>query len=67
MGLLHNIAELIAKQAGRFSAIRELLTYRHASLENIVVEYEIITVFENKLHYFFPRGRGNESCNLIGS
>ena len=51
MGLLHNMAKLIAKQAGRFSAIRELLTYRHASLENIVVEYEIITVFENKLQY----------------
>ena len=51
MGLLHNMAELIAKQAGRFSAIRELLAYRHASLENIVVEYEIITVFENKLQY----------------
>ena len=51
MGLLHNMAELIAKQAGRFSAIRELLTYRHASLENIVVEYEMITVFENKIQY----------------
>ena len=51
MGLLHNVAELIAKQDGRFSAIRELLAYRHASLENIVVEYEIITVFENKLQY----------------
>ena len=24
-------------------------------------------IIENKTFYFFPRGHGNESCNLIGS
>ena len=30
-------------------------------------ETKSIDKVRNKVHYFFPRGHSNESCNLIGS